>query len=115
MNENVRALSGNPEVDIVCGNFGEDQAALARPGGAFGPLIKIAGDFFGFRARRYDRVERGIELLDFLRIGGRRNCGGGKKNENASTWKSFHDALFIQQVGWRQAGKAEVRDWRFEV
>jgi len=62
----VRALAGNPEIDVVRGNFGENQAALARPRGSFQPFIEATDNLFRFRAGRDDLVERGIEYLDFL-------------------------------------------------
>jgi hypothetical protein len=93
MYENVRAFAGNPEIDVVRGNFGEDQAAFARPRRAFEPFVEVACDLFGLCARRDDLIERRIKFLYFLRIrrrGENSDRCRRKQNENAATWKSFH-------------------------
>src|SRR6201987_3078320 len=77
VHENARALTRDPQVDVVCWDLGKQESSFVRPNRAFSPLVEASGYALQLGIRPYQLLESGVELLNVLR-----QCGHGESRDS---------------------------------
>src|SRR5258707_8237962 len=67
MHENARALTRDPQVNVVGWDLRKQESSFARPNWAFTPLVEASGYPLQLGIRPHQLLESGVELLNVLR------------------------------------------------
>src|SRR6185312_15157883 len=107
VHEDIGALPRDPLNDVVCRNLGKEESTVAGPDGAFRPLVEAIGNALQLGVRRNQAIERGIELLNFLRKewDGDRQGNQGQQQKKEETMVCHGRGIVLQ------SGLAESLTW----
>jgi hypothetical protein len=77
VHENARALTRDPQVDVVCWDLCKQESSFVRPNWAFSPLVEASGYALQLGIRPNQLLESWVELLNVLR-----QCGHGESRDS---------------------------------
>src|SRR3984893_7520211 len=67
MHKNTRALTRDPQVNVVGWDLRKQESSFARPNWAFTPLVEASGYALQLGIRPHQLLESGVEPLNVLR------------------------------------------------